>query len=145
MISRSKRDGGLIIKGTGSPISHNNICARLIKISYPSSLISYCIFVTVAAFHSSYGMATTLYQATTDTDDSDLSSVTSPPFSSASSVSSYTSYDVSMRSASPAPSVWSVTNSIRANAYKQEFGRDLNNYSEVYRLPADAEEMSEEG
>ncbi|KAF9021752.1 hypothetical protein BDZ89DRAFT_1198365 [Hymenopellis radicata] len=76
-----------------------------------------------------------------DTDDSEISSVSSPPFSSPPSVSSYTSYDVSMRSGSPTPSVWSMTSSIRANAYKEEFGRGLNNYSEIYRLPADAEEL----
>ncbi|KAK0481523.1 S-adenosyl-L-methionine-dependent methyltransferase [Armillaria novae-zelandiae] len=66
-------------------------------------------------------------------DDSDACSVSSiSPFSPAPSVggSSYTSYDASMRSLSPTPS-----------AYKQEFGRGLNNYSEIYRLPADAEEL----
>jgi hypothetical protein len=49
--------------------------------------------------------------------------------------------DVSMRSHSPAPSVFSVTSSLRAQAYRQEYGRGLNNYSEVYRLPADDEEL----
>ena len=89
-------------------------------------------------------MNNTLYEAI-DTDDSDLSSFSSTPFSAAPTVSSFTSYDVSLRSGSPTPSVWSVTSSIRANAYKQEFGRDLNNYSEVYRLPADAEELERLG
>ncbi|KAF8272986.1 hypothetical protein EI94DRAFT_1717155 [Lactarius quietus] len=55
--------------------------------------------------------------------------------------SSATSYDVSMRSGSPAPSIYSVTNSIRAASYRHEFGRGLNNYSEVYQLPADDEEL----
>ncbi|KAE9409255.1 hypothetical protein BT96DRAFT_806961 [Gymnopus androsaceus JB14] len=54
--------------------------------------------------------------------------------------SSRTSHDQSMRSASPTPSVWSVTSSLRAQAFKHEYGRGLNNYSEVYRLPADDEE-----
>ncbi|THH19383.1 hypothetical protein EW146_g1781 [Bondarzewia mesenterica] len=55
--------------------------------------------------------------------------------------SSVTSYDASMRSASPAPSNYSVTSSIRAQSYRHEYGRGLNNYSEVYRLPADDEEF----
>lgn len=75
--------------------------------------------------------------------DSDEESVASlPPFSvSGSTRHSHTSYDVSMRSASPTPSVWSMTSSMRSQAFKQEFGRELNNYSEVYRLPADDEEL----
>lgn len=83
-----------------------------------------------------------------DADDSDAYSVSSlPPFSPAPSAdaSSQTSYDVSMRSGSPAPSVWSMTSSLRAQAFKQEFGRGLNNYSEVYRLPADDEELDRLG
>ncbi|GLB35760.1 putative methyltransferase [Lyophyllum shimeji] len=79
-----------------------------------------------------------------DNDDSDIASVTSVPiFTPPPSVgaSSHTSYDVSMRSGSPAPSVFSVTSSIRAQAVKHEFGRGINNYSEVYRLPADEEEL----
>ncbi|KAH7881697.1 hypothetical protein F5I97DRAFT_1928082 [Phlebopus sp. FC_14] len=59
--------------------------------------------------------------------------------------SSKTSVDVSMRSASPAPSVFSVTSSLRAQAYRQEYGRGLNNYSDVYRLPADDEELDRLG
>lgn len=80
--------------------------------------------------------------------DSDSCSISSTsPFSPAPSVggSSYTSYDASMRSLSPTPSVWSMTSSLRAEAYKQEFGRGLNNYSEIYRLPADAEELDRLG
>jgi hypothetical protein len=83
-----------------------------------------------------------------DIDDSDGYSVASlPPFSPTPSAgaSSHTSYDVSMRSGSPTPSVWSMTSSIRAQAFKQEFGRGLNNYSEVYRLPADDEELDRLG
>ena len=63
----------------------------------------------------------------------------------ASVASSRTSVDVSMRSASPAPSVFSVTSSLRAQAYRQEYGRGLNNYSDVYRLPADDEELERLG
>lgn len=80
-------------------------------------------------------------------DDSDACSLHSsrlfsPPPSAA---SSRTSYDQSMRSASPTPSVWSVTSSLRAQAFKHEYGRGLNNYSEVYRLPADDEELQRLG
>ena len=56
-----------------------------------------------------------------------------------------TSVDFSMRSPSPAPSVFSMTSSLRAQAYKTEFGRGLNNYSDVYRLPADEEELERLG
>lgn len=59
--------------------------------------------------------------------------------------STRTSVDVSMRSASPAPSVFSFTSSLRAQAYRQEYGRGLNNYSDVYRLPADDEELERLG
>lgn len=83
-----------------------------------------------------------------DADDSDTCSIVSlPPFSSPPSVggSSYTSYDASMRSGSPTPSVRSMTSSILAQAFKHEFGRGINNYSEVYRLPADEEELDRLG
>lgn len=59
--------------------------------------------------------------------------------------STMTSADVSMRSASPTPSVFSFTSSLRAQAYRQEYGRGLNNYSDVYRLPADDEELERLG
>ncbi|KAJ7755057.1 hypothetical protein DFH07DRAFT_500073 [Mycena maculata] len=75
-----------------------------------------------------------------DSDEESLSSL--PPFSPPPSTrGSHTSYDVSMRSPSPTPSVWSMTSSIRAQAFKQAYGREVNNYSEVYRLPADDEEL----
>ncbi|TCD65473.1 hypothetical protein EIP91_002591 [Steccherinum ochraceum] len=57
------------------------------------------------------------------------------------SESSQTSHDWEMRSASPQPSVYSMTSSLRQAAYKQEYGRDLNNYSDVYQLPADEQEL----
>ncbi|EGO05269.1 hypothetical protein SERLA73DRAFT_149454 [Serpula lacrymans var. lacrymans S7.3] len=62
------------------------------------------------------------------------------PFSP-SIASSRTSADISIRSASPAPSVYSLTSSLRAQSFRHEYGRGLNNYSEVYRLPADDEEL----
>ncbi|KAJ7103130.1 hypothetical protein B0H15DRAFT_767982 [Mycena belliarum] len=77
-----------------------------------------------------------------DSESDDESVVSLPPFSAPpSSRGSRSSYDMSMRSASPTPSVWSMTSSIRAQAFRQEYGRGLNNYSEVYRLPADDEEL----
>lgn len=81
----------------------------------------------------------------TDTEDSDddysiaSAPLFSPPLSVAST--SQTSHDISMRSASPAPSVWSISSSFQSRAFKHEYGRGLNNYSEVYRLPADQEEL----
>ncbi|KAF4612003.1 hypothetical protein D9613_004147 [Agrocybe pediades] len=53
-----------------------------------------------------------------------------------------TSYivDRSMRSGSPV-SVVSLTESMQARMYRQEYGRGLNNYSDVYRLAADDEEL----
>lgn len=73
--------------------------------------------------------------------DSDHSTRMSLESFTQSNASSRTSVDVSMRSSSPTPSVYSVTSSLRAQAYIQEYGRDLNNYSDVYRLPADQEEL----
>jgi hypothetical protein len=52
---------------------------------------------------------------------------------------------VSMRSSSPTPSVYSVTSSLRAQSVRYEHGRGLNNYSEVYRLPADEAEVERLG
>ena len=60
------------------------------------------------------------------------------------SVSSATSYPVdhSMRSPSPL-SVMSINSDMQF--FKNEFGRQLNNYSDVYRLPADVEEFNRLG
>ncbi|CCM03672.1 uncharacterized protein FIBRA_05816 [Fibroporia radiculosa] len=75
-------------------------------------------------------------------DHSDTYSVLSSSSRFAPSIaSSATSCDWEMRSASPAPSVYSVTSSLRAASYRHEFGRGINNYSDVYRLPADDEEF----
>lgn len=59
-----------------------------------------------------------------------------------SDTSSRTSVDLSMRSASPARSVLSVTNSIREESIADEHGRGVNTTSQVYRLPADAIELA---
>jgi hypothetical protein len=81
---------------------------------------------------------------TDDDDNSDIMSIDSR--SSRNAPSSVTSMDdASMRSASPAPSVYSVTSSIRAAAYRHEYGRGVNNYSDIYWLPADDEELERLG
>jgi hypothetical protein len=77
--------------------------------------------------------------------DDSFSDFESDIFSTHTATSSATSHDVSMRSGSPAPSVYSVTSSLRAASYRQEYGRGVNNYSEVYRLPADDEELDRLG
>ncbi|EKM83990.1 hypothetical protein AGABI1DRAFT_32801 [Agaricus bisporus var. burnettii JB137-S8] len=59
----------------------------------------------------------------------------------ATSVSDNENDTASMRSNSPAPSVMSMSSALRQALYKQEFGRNLNNYSNVYQLPADEEEL----
>lgn len=81
---------------------------------------------------------------------SDNESVTSAAvFSAPRSVTTLTSVDeddnVSMRSASPVPSIMSMNSSLRDRLYRQEFGRNLNNYSNVYQLPADEEELDRLG
>jgi hypothetical protein len=80
-----------------------------------------------------------------DPPDDSFSDVDSDIFSTSSAATSATSYNVSMRSGSPAPSIYSVTSSIRAASYRHEYGRGLNNYSEVYQLPADDEELERLG
>ncbi|KZP28967.1 S-adenosyl-L-methionine-dependent methyltransferase [Athelia psychrophila] len=59
-----------------------------------------------------------------------------------SEASSRTSVDMSERSPSPARSVVSVTGSLRAQAIREEHGRGVNNYSDVYLLPADDDEVN---
>jgi len=94
------------------------------------------------ALHSLRSMANPGRLRDTDYDSDEESLPSLPPFSvSGSTMGSRTTHDASMRSASPTPSVWSMTSSLRTQALRQEFGRELNNYSEVYRLPADGEEL----
>lgn len=81
-------------------------------------------------------------------EESDAYSIASlPPFSPTLSMgaSSHTSYDQSRRSESPVPSVLSMTSALRAQAFRQEHGRSMNNYSEIYHLPADDEELDRLG
>lgn len=78
--------------------------------------------------------------ADSDGESDKYSDISMDPFAR-SDASSRTSVDVSMRSPSPTQSVYSVTSSVRAQSYRYEHGRGVNNYSEVYRLPADDEEV----
>ncbi|KAJ8084742.1 hypothetical protein AAF712_006408 [Marasmius tenuissimus] len=91
--------------------------------------------------HSNYRMPDTYHDF--DTEDSDICSTASLPiFSPPPSIStSRTSHDASMRSPSPDPSVRSITGSLLERVYRHEYGRGFNNYSEVYQLPADREEL----
>jgi hypothetical protein len=74
------------------------------------------------------------------------------PMSEGSIPSSFTSYDrdsqrsssEGSRSASPA-SLITLSESIRERFFREEHGRRMNNYSEVYRLPADEEEWARLG
>jgi hypothetical protein len=79
------------------------------------------------------------------TSDAGMSVDSFSAFSSYGSASSRTTMSEMGRSASPSPSVFSVTSSIREQAYRDEYGRAVNNYSEVYRLPADNEEVNRLG
>ncbi|KAF8203920.1 hypothetical protein BJ912DRAFT_941422 [Pholiota molesta] len=76
-----------------------------------------------------------------DTESDMLSMASLPPQSvSGSMASSMTSYEPDIRSVSPV-SVVSMSSSMRAASYRKEYGRNLNNYSDIYRLPADDEEL----
>ncbi|KAI0308063.1 S-adenosyl-L-methionine-dependent methyltransferase [Multifurca ochricompacta] len=111
------------------------------SIPIPSSPLSYMLpLPSFPSSSSHFTPASPLHMDGYHPDDS-FSDVDSDIFSMRSAPSSATSYDVSMRSGSPAPSMYSVTSSIRATSYRQEYGRGLNNYSEVYQLPADDEEL----
>lgn len=89
-----------------------------------------------------FDLHTLLHHIGSESDDDDdmdsVSSILSPSPSVAET--SVTSHDISMRSASPAPSVRSMSSSMREQIFRQEYGRGLNNYSDVYALPADDEE-----
>lgn len=50
-----------------------------------------------------------------------------------------------VRSASPGPSIYSMTSSIREDLLISVHGRLVNNHSDVYHLPADDEEIDRLG
>lgn len=53
---------------------------------------------------------------------------------------------VSTRTPSPEPDpIMHMDEQLRAALYKEEFGRNLNNYSDVYKLPVDEEELDRLG
>lgn len=82
-----------------------------------------------------------------DDDTSDSTSIASGSVSrfAPSVASSATSHDWEMRTASPAPSVISISSSLRAAAYREAYGRGINAQSEIYMLPADDEEFERLG
>ncbi|KAJ3558132.1 hypothetical protein NP233_g11570 [Leucocoprinus birnbaumii] len=50
--------------------------------------------------------------------------------------------EASMRTPSPEPEpIMQMDEPLRSTLYKSEFGRNLNNYSDIYKLPADEEEL----
>ena len=72
--------------------------------------------------------------------DADTASVMSfEPFSGISASSATDMQDHA--SISSGASIFSMSSSIRAQSFKHEYGRGLNNYSDVYQLPADDEEL----
>lgn len=76
--------------------------------------------------------------------DMDTSSVVS--FDSFGDVSLSSATDIQDHSSvSSGASVFSISSSVRAQSFKHEYGRGLNNYSEVYQLPADGEELDRLG
>jgi len=53
---------------------------------------------------------------------------------------------VSMRTPSPEPEpIIHMDEQLRATLYREEFGRNLNSYSDVYKLPVDEEELDRLG
>lgn len=80
-----------------------------------------------------------------ESDTMSLASGPPPSESHYSMASSQTSYDFDPSIRSASPSVFSMTSSLRSNLYRQEYGRGLNNYSDIYRLPADDEELQRLG
>lgn len=74
-------------------------------------------------------------------DESDSSSASGRSLMSMSVHASSVTSMGSVRAGSPTPSVMTMNSCIRANVFRQEYGRGLNNFSEVYRLPADEDEF----
>lgn len=60
-----------------------------------------------------------------------------------SNASSHTSHDgeVSIRTVSPAPTFYTITESLAEGLFRTEHGREINTTSSIYRLPADAMEL----
>lgn len=84
--------------------------------------------------------------------EEDVASDISDSFSQASipsrlsKTSSRTSFDYEPSpEPSPSRSVTSLTPSMREQAYKTQYGRAINNFSDVYGLPADEEELARLG
>jgi len=64
----------------------------------------------------------------------------------ATTVTSVEDDGVSMRTPSPEPEpIIHMDEQLRATLYREEFGRNLNSYSDVYKLPVDEEELDRLG
>lgn len=124
------------------PATNYSILQKPFSSPLPPSLNSMAVTTHPPTFHSSFDFP--VDDDATSASDKPSSMSSSPPFSPAPS-SSCTSLELDGRSVSPAPSVYSMTSSIREQSYRVEYGRGLNNYSEVYRLPADPEELERLG
>lgn len=79
-----------------------------------------------------------------------VSTFTSPPLSPVSgSITSFdferSSSDDELSSLSPQPSLYSLTESLKEQATRVEYGRDVNTHSEVYKLAGDKEEFARLG
>lgn len=109
----------------------------------PLLLLTMCAYRDNFAFAQSVSTTITMYDAE-DTSDSESMSGSSISRFAPSRATSATS-DMSMRSPSPEPSVYSFTSSLREAAYRQLHGRHVNSYSDVYSLPADEEELQRLG
>lgn len=79
-----------------------------------------------------------------------VSTFTSPPLSPVSG--SVTSFDFERNSSndelsslSPQPSLYSLTESLKEQATRVEYGRAVNTHSEVYKLAGDEEEFARQG
>lgn len=96
-------------------------------------------------FAQSLSTTITMYDADDNISDTESMSGSSLSRFAPSRATSATSEDMSMRSPSPEPSVYSVTSSMREASYRQLHGRHVNNYSDVYSLPADEEELQRLG
>ena len=80
-----------------------------------------------------------------DMDSGDESDTSSADGRSLMSVSVQASSVTSVDGDTPPPSIMSINSCIRASVFRNEFGRNLNNYSEIYRLPADIDEFERLG
>jgi hypothetical protein len=83
---------------------------------------------------------------TSDHSSSDMDTASDMSFEPFSGISASSATDIEDHaSISSGASVFSMSSSVRAQSFRHEYGRGLNNYSEVYQLPADDEELERLG